>query len=152
MIKKIAASILMIASVSASADQAIMVHLTAQHFDGDYWNEKNYGLGYEVSSEVNGHERFFGAGIVKDSVGNMLPHTGVGARFQIAPRVSAGVALTLMYRQENILGDKVGLIVAPLPMMEVDMGAASIVMTYLPSPRQLPTDSAAVLFSVKIHL
>ena len=152
MIKIIVTSILFAASVSATAGEAVLIHLTAQHFSGDYWNEQNYGLGYETSREINGHERLAGIGILKDSVGNMLPHAGFGIRLQLSDRVSAGAALTLMYRQENILGEKVGLIVAPLPMMEVDMGRTSLVMTYLPSPRQLPTDSAAILFSFKVHL
>lgn len=142
-----------ILSVPAHADDlTAIISMKAQHADNDYWEQWNPGLSLELRNPTSGPLHFtWSAGSIRDSLGNWSPHAAFGLHHQYDDW-SFGLRATLLYRQRNVDGRKVGLKFAPLPTLEYMGESIGIGFVFIPQPTSDQKDSSALLMQLRMPL
>jgi len=136
----------------SAGETTALISMKAQHAEHDHWEQWNPGLSIEHRESLRSPlDVSFTAGGVRDSIGNWSPHAAFGLHKQYG-EWSFGLNATLLYRQEDLQGNKVGLKFAPLPSLDYTGENFGIGLVFIPQPTDSPQDSAALLMQLRMPL
>ena len=138
--------------VTPSAETTAVISMKAQHAEHDHWEQWNPGLSLEQRFPTRGPlDVSFSAGSVRDSIGNWSPHAAFGLHRRVGDW-SWGIRATVLYRHENLDGEKVGIRFAPLPSLDYVGEDFGIGLVFIPQPTGNEQDSSALLMQLRMPL
>lgn len=148
-----AVATLFIAGNSTAAETTAVISLKAQHYENDHWEPWNPGISFEFRERLNGPlDASLSLGGIRDSLGNWSPHAGIGMHKTVG-KWSLGLNATLLYRQENLDGNRIGLRFAPLPSLDYNVNERfGWGMIFIPAPTSQEQDSGAMLLQLRLLL
>lgn len=137
-------------SMSASADDYLVLGITAKHFQNQQqdWNETNPGLSFERRTHHTEWATSLTGGVIRNSHDTHSAYLAAGLHYRTSHHVTVGIALSAMQGEhENATR------YAPLPSITWDstqgIGAS---LTYIPKDPDMPAGSDAVFLQLRFKL